>query len=154
MMEANETGGRSRMRLLRMVVGLASVAVMSCSVDGAEVGSDELVAWAGFSELAGLTIIGADESRGIDYGISFAASGSVTAIDQALTAAGFDSEFGEPLFETIDGRFGIESDAVADQMWAQDRWKNREDRTVCRDVTRGLVDSGEAVMIVSAYTCA
>jgi hypothetical protein len=139
-------------RVLRLAgLILAVLVVASCSA-GRAVPPGESLAWAGFSDTAGLEIVAVEARSALDTSVTFALRGSPGDIDRALAAAGFT----EPTMAGIyvfEARLpGVDLAALVDPQTGLDRWVNSSGRTIQRKFVRGGTPEGAELIHVWAFT--
>jgi hypothetical protein len=130
---------------------LAVLVVASCSV-GRVVPPGESLAWAGFSDTAGLEIVAVKESHGIDTSVRLALRGSPGDIDRALAAADFTKP-PRPGMNVVNTPVpGVDLAALVDPQTGDDRWVNTDGQNVYRRYVRGVAPDGTELIHVWAFT--
>ncbi len=105
----------------------------------------DCLAWAGFSSIHGLTLVGVDKNKSWHDLVRFALRGSPAAIDQALAAAHFaaPAEMGLTVVDTPLANVHLEN-LIDIRSATEDGWKNPQGLRLTRHVVRG--GTGSAAM--------
>ena len=115
---------------------------------------EDLLEWAGFEDTAGLDVLEADEECGRDIRVRVALRGDASAVDAAVTTAGFEgpptkgmSVLQAPLDGVdLDGLTGVVSSA-------QEAWGNDAGEAMFRSYVRGATGAdGQEVLHIWAFT--